>query len=50
MASYLRSDLQAGQVIFEVGSFCDILVGIPEMEKYSLFRMIDPKSHLTFLP
>lgn len=32
----LRLGFQAGRVIFEVGLFCNIFVGIPEMEKYSL--------------
>lgn len=36
---YLRLGFQARRVIFEVGSFCNILVGIPEMEKYSLLWM-----------
>lgn len=35
----LRLGFQAGRVIFEVGSFCNIFVGIPEMEKYSLLWM-----------
>lgn len=35
----LRLGFQAGRVIFEVGSFCNIFVGIPELEKYSLVWM-----------